>query len=215
MSGAMNHCLFRRSVAGLAGILATLSLSMPARAAISNGPMITNAVAAEEQRIIQFHQAEESYQEKLKVGRDRYNQKQMNRAKIIAAMSSELQARQQSVKVEPVEAPDAKTDESVSSVQPWWLTAAVLVSGFIGFGIYRKRQARQNTASQKRPPAFESASRADAKTKASKPRTAVITKAPELFVGRDSHTADRSPLAQKGFEVLKDAVGREQKVHPL
>jgi len=151
MTSPRLHRIFGPGLVGMAGILITLCMSIPARAAISNGPNLTNATAAEEQRILQFHQAEQSYQEKLKVGRERYNQKQVNRAKIIAAMASELQARQQAVVIQPLAAPDGNADEPDSSFQ-YSFGIAVLVIGLIGFGLYRHRQRAQDAFGQKRQP---------------------------------------------------------------
>jgi hypothetical protein len=151
MTSPRRHRIFGNSLMGMAGVLIALSISIPAGAAISNGPNLTNSTAAEEQRILQFHQAEQSYQEKLKVGRERYNQKQVNRAKIIAAMSSELQARQQAVVIQPLAAPDGNADEPVSSFQ-YSFGLAVLAIGLISFGLYRHRQRALDAFGQKRQP---------------------------------------------------------------
>ena len=147
MSRAVRHLIFRRSLMGMAAMLITLAKPIPASAAISNGPHCTNAVAAEEQRILQFYQAEQSYEEKLKVGRERYDQKQVNRAKIIAAMASALQARQQAVVIQPVAAPEGNTDEPAEWFGPW-LAVKALAIGMIGFGYCLRRQRARNTVSQ-------------------------------------------------------------------
>jgi hypothetical protein len=138
----------------VAGGLITLFTSIPASAAISNGPKLTNAAAAEEQRIIQFHQAEESYQEKLKVGKKRYEEKQLKRAAVIAAMSSELQDRQRMVLVEPLAAPDAVVEEPSTWLQPMLPTALLLV-GLVGFVFYRNRRRAQTALDQKRQRIFD------------------------------------------------------------
>src|SRR5580658_9585954 len=132
----MHHCIFRLNLTGIASILITCSVSMPAAAAISNGPNYTNAVDAEMQRILQFNEAEQSYQEKLKVGRERYAQKQRNRARIIEAMSSELQARQQTVVIQPVAAPDKHIEDQAGWSRPLLVVSALIFS-FIGFDRYR------------------------------------------------------------------------------
>jgi hypothetical protein len=124
---------------GRVALLVILGLTLRAHAAISEGPKYTNAVVAEQQRILQFYQAEQSFQEKLKVGRERYNLKQVNRGKVIAAMSAELQARQQTVGVQPVVVPDAKTNEPVPGSGPW-LAVALLAIGVIGFKYYQNTQ---------------------------------------------------------------------------
>jgi len=202
---SFSHCLI-----GTAGILLTWSMSIPASAAISNGPNFTNAVAAEEQRILQFHQAEQSFQEKLKVGRERYNQKQISRAKVIAAMSSELQARQQTVVIEPVAAPEANSDEPVSLFQPL-LTAALLAVGLIGFARYRNRQHAKNALGQKRQPIAKPAPQVVAKAKAVKPQVVGKAKADEIFFRKASAANGRGQLTQEGFVVLKGSIGRKEK----
>jgi hypothetical protein len=149
MTRPIHHRILKHSLMGMAAVLVTLAVSIRASAAISEGPKYTNAVAAEEQRILQFYQAEQSYQEKLKVGRERYDQKQVNRAKIIAAMSAELRARQQTVVIQPVAASDGNTDEPVSGSRPW-LAVEVLAIGLIGYGYYLNRQRAQDAAGQTR-----------------------------------------------------------------
>ena len=141
MSRRRRHRIFKHSLIWMAGILITLAMSIPGGAAIANGPINTNAVAAEEQRVLQFHLAEEAYQQQLKVGRERYQQKQINRAKIIAAMSSELQARQQTVVIQPVAgaSPFAHINGPVSWFQPW-VAVAVLAVGFFCFAYHLNRQ---------------------------------------------------------------------------
>jgi hypothetical protein len=133
----------------MAAILITLALSIPARAAISNGPLLTNAVASEQQRILQFYQAEQSFQEKLRVGRERYNQKQMVRANILAGMKSELQARQQTVVLQPAAAPDADTDQSAGWFRPS-LVVALLSACLVAYGFYLFRHRAQVAFGQKR-----------------------------------------------------------------
>jgi hypothetical protein len=135
----------RALTCGLTGIAAMLiELTSPngARAAIAQGPKYTNAVAAEEQRIIQFFQAEQSFQDKLKVGRERYEQKQLIRSNVIAGMNAELQARQQTVAGVPVAAANRKADELVSGSQPW-LAVASLVMGIVGLACFLNRQRPQ------------------------------------------------------------------------
>jgi hypothetical protein len=129
-------------VMGIAALLIELTSPDCARAAIAQGPKYTNAVAAEEQRIIQFFQAEQSFQDKLKVGRERYEQKQLYRSNIIAGMNAELQARQQTVAIVSVAAADRKADELVSGSQPW-LAVASLVMGIAGLACFLNRQRPQ------------------------------------------------------------------------
>ncbi len=127
---------------GMAALLIELTSPNGARAAVAQGPKYTNAVAAEEQRIIQFFQAEQSFQDKLKVGRERYEQKQLYRSNIIAGMNAELQARQQSVALVPVSAANSKADELISGSQPW-LAVVSLVMGIVGLACFLNRQRPQ------------------------------------------------------------------------
>jgi len=196
---------------GMAGILITLSTSIPASAAISNGPNLTNAAAAEEQRILQFHQAELSYQEKLKVGRERYNQQQIKRARIIAAMSSELQARQQTVVIQPVAAPDANPEEPDSGFQPA-LVVAVVAVGIFGFRFYRNRQRALQTVGLKRRPVSDPTPRAVANSKSDKPQVVATASADEIFFCKDSGADGRGRYTQEGFVVLKGSIGRKKNV---
>ena len=134
----MHLRVFKQIHPGTTALLILLTLSISASAAVSQGPKCTNAVVAEQQRNTEFYRAEQSYQEKLKVGRERYDQKQMNRAKIIAAMSAELQARQQTVVIQPGAAPDANTGQPAWRFRPS-LDVVVLAVGLIAFGCYLHR----------------------------------------------------------------------------
>jgi hypothetical protein len=205
----MRHRSFRLSLMGMAGLLIALSLSIPASAAISNGPKFTNSVAAEEQRIVQFHQAEQAFQEQLKVGRERYNQKQIKRAAVIAAMSSELQSRQQTVVIEPVAVPEGSTDEPVSWFQPLQFVA-VLALGFISFGFYRNHQRAKEAISQQGRPIAKPAPKAVAKAKAEKPPIVAKAKADGIFFCKTLGANGRGLVTQEGFVVLKGSIGRKQ-----
>jgi hypothetical protein len=122
----------------MASALILLHVATPVQAAISNGQYPTNAVAAEEQRILQYHQAEQAFQEQLKVGKQRYEQKQLSRAKTIAAMSAELQSRQKTVVFEPLERHDYANE---TSVLPWLCPiGAALAVGFFGFAFRLHQQ---------------------------------------------------------------------------
>jgi hypothetical protein len=150
----MHHRILSRILPALTAFLITLAMAIPARAAISNGPKYTNSVDAEQQRIAQFYQAEQSFQQKLKVGRDRYNQKQINRAKIIQAMSSELQARQLTVGSPAVPVHDKITVEPASEFRPSLVVAALAI-GLIGLVWHRNRQSAQKPLVRKRNPVLE------------------------------------------------------------
>ena len=124
----------------IAALLLGAFLSLRAGAAISEGPVLTNAAAAEERRLSQFYRAEQSFQEKLKVGQERYNQKQAERAKIIAGMSSQLQARQQVVVIQPVPSSAATAAAASASGSGPWQALAALGTGLIVFGYYWSRR---------------------------------------------------------------------------
>jgi hypothetical protein len=121
-----------------AAVLAALAASLPAGAAISEGTKPTNAVVAEERRQLQFHDAELSYQEKLEVGKRRYEQKQQIRAKVIQAMSAQLQARQQEVVIEPVE---VAGENSIPDSGTFPIGALLTVS-LVGLGYFLVRLNR-------------------------------------------------------------------------
>ena len=127
--------IFGHRLLGIAALPVTLALSFHAHAAVSEGTKSTNAAVAEERRLLQFHEAEQSYQEKLKVGRERYDQKQVDRAKVISAMSAELEARQRAVGIRPAGDSDDYADQTISRARPS-LAAAVLALGLIGFGYF-------------------------------------------------------------------------------
>ena len=130
--------VFRHSLMGTFAILVTLAVAIRANAAVAEGPKSTNAAVAEERRFLQFNEAERSYQEKLRVGRERYDQKQIDRAKVIKAMSAELEARQRTVVIHPVGAPDDNPDQTISRSLP--SPAAVLLAvSLMGVGYYLKR----------------------------------------------------------------------------
>jgi hypothetical protein len=145
----MHHRIVKHKLIGIAGILFTLALSLTADAAISEGPKYTNAVVAEQQRVLQFIQAEQSFQEKLKVGRQRYDEKQANRARIIAAMSAELQAREQTVVIQPVTVSAGNSVDPIAGSRPWLLVEAFAV-GLVGLGYYLKRRREQDAVSYRR-----------------------------------------------------------------
>jgi len=138
------HRIFTRRSIGIIAMLVALAASNRASAAVSEGAHYTNAVAANEQRISLFFEAEQCFQEKLKVGRERYEQKQVVRSNVIAAMSAELQAREQTVVMGPPSASDGKIDELASGSQPW-LAVASLAIGCGGLACYLNRQRAQVT----------------------------------------------------------------------
>jgi hypothetical protein len=193
---------------GIAAMLMTLAILIRARAAISEGPNYTNAAVAEQHRIAQFNQAEQSYQDKLKVGLARYNQKQIVRAKVIAAMSSELQARQQTIVIQPAATPYGTSDEPVGRSPPS-LTVAALVVSIIGIGLYVNRQRAQEASGQDQYPILDPPPRAVASPKVDE-KVVATSKADEIFFCESSGANGRGQYMQEGFLVLKGSIGRKE-----
>ena len=146
-----HYCLgfFRRRVTGLASVLITLALPVCARAAIAGGPVYTNAIASKQNLDTEFYRAAQSYQEKLKVGRERYDQKQITRAKIIEAMSAGLQAREETIVI-PTEAIRLNPDEGPVSWSVPALVIIALAAGFVGASAYYLNRARRRSTVQTR-----------------------------------------------------------------
>jgi hypothetical protein len=142
----MRNRVFRESLASIAFVMIALAMAMCASAAISGGPKSTNAVVAAQNHNIQFYEAEKSNEEKLKVGKQRYDQKQINRAKIIAAMSAELQARQQTVVIEPVAAHDSIAEEMIVSWFRPSLVVAVMAACCVGYAFHLIRRKPKSRA---------------------------------------------------------------------
>ena len=87
--------------AAVAGLIVGLLLTRSASAAISDGPVLTNAYALRQHQKLLFDQAVASNQDRLRVGQERYDRKQMDRAKMLQAMTAQLQARRQTVSLQP------------------------------------------------------------------------------------------------------------------
>ncbi len=152
MTPALPHRIFRSRCLGLTALLITLAIGLGARAAISEGPKPINEYEAQKRRNVELFEANQSYQEQLRVGQERYRQMQTNRAKIIASMAAEFQARQQVVVLQPAAAPPAKPKEPIKGLKP--ILAAVLLGiGFFGFGyyLYIHREREPAAPSPKRP----------------------------------------------------------------
>jgi hypothetical protein len=174
-------------------ILPLLVLSFSARALISVDPKPTNAAAVEQQRFLQFYDAEQSFQKKLNVGRERYNQKQVNRDRIIAGMSSQLQARQATI----VNETEPKPDTGPMGMTPW-LVAAAIALGFAGFIRY-SRQLTQETPRQAQEIIPEP-----------EPPEVPRNLAEETFFCRDSGVEGRGLYAKEGFMVLTGSFGHQE-----
>ena len=203
-------------------MLITLAMPMRAGAAISQGPICTNAVAAKQRRNSQFFQAEQSFQEQLKVGRERYNQKQIIRGKVIAAMSEELQARQQTVVIHHAGDPDENTEQPVLRSRPLQ-AVVVLALGFIGLGYYLKRLKPTSPAPRPRPKNSVLMGSRPFRTRyrvtALKPVTiwanVEVSKMERTLVGAKVHRTREEPawIELKGGE-MRDKLGLVFGVHP-
>jgi hypothetical protein len=138
MTRLMRHRISRHGLTGIAAVLITMAVSICASAAISGGARCTNSALEKERRNTQFFRAQQSFQEQLKVGRERYDQKQVIRARVIQAMAEELQARQQTVVIHQPGDPDDDPGPSVLASRP--LQAVVTLGlGSIGLAYYMKR----------------------------------------------------------------------------
>jgi hypothetical protein len=135
----MTRSRFNHSFFGMLLVLIVMTGSLRVRGAISEGPKLTNAAAAKLRQDYQFYQAEQSYQAKLKAGRERYNQKQANRAKIVQAMTAEYQARQQTVvtrRRDEMEAEAALATQEATHM----LLILLFGLGLIGFIYYARHE---------------------------------------------------------------------------
>ena len=174
-------------------MMITMAMPIPAGALISVVPRNTNAVVAEQQRFIQFYEAEQAFQAKLKVGQERYQQKQINRDKIIEAMASELQTRQQTVVVEPLAEPDGNMGVPLGWLFPS-LAAAALAVSFVGLRYYSYRS--EGGLNQENDPFWEP-----------EPPVVVRKMADETFFCRGAGADGRGMYTKEGFLVLKGSIG--------
>ncbi len=107
-----SHSIARHNLFWIGTVIFLLVSPTFAVAGISLGPNTNADPAAEEQRrIAQFYEAQKSNQEKLKVGQQRFEQKKVNRAKLLAAMTAELAVRQETVTLQAVAVPYAEKTE--------------------------------------------------------------------------------------------------------
>jgi hypothetical protein len=226
MTRAIRPDIFRHSLTGLAAVLVALAISIRANAAVAEGTFITNAAAAEEHRALQFHEAEISLQDKLRVGRERYEKKQVERAKVIEAMSSQLQARQQTVAIHPMGVPGATNDQTDSPSGP--SLAAVMVAVmvavcFIGMGHYWKRANQTSSAPPfldgKSGPLPSSPARARYRITALKPVTIcanveVAKSERKLTAGRLRHAKEKPAWIKLKAGEMRDKVDLVFGIHP-
>jgi hypothetical protein len=119
----------------MVGLLLMLSMSTAVVAAVSQGPTPKNPYEEKKRRDMNFYEAKQSFEDKVRVGQERYNQSQTNRAKIIASMAAQFQARQQIVAVEPSTTAAVKPRPPIKGLKPL-LAVLILAGGFFGFGYY-------------------------------------------------------------------------------
>jgi len=134
------HSNARFSWISVTAILFLLAVAIRTNAGVSLGSIATNAAEAEQQRTIQFYDAELSLQRKLEVGKERYERRQADRAKAIEAMAAEPATGQKTVIIQSVTAP--YVNKMGADTLSWTLLGvAALGLGFIvGLRYYRSRQ---------------------------------------------------------------------------
>jgi hypothetical protein len=191
----IRQCILSRGLIATAAVLITLAVSNHARAAISQGPVLTNTTAAEQRRLNMFYQAEQSYQEKLKVGRERFHKKEVDRAKTIAAMSSELQARRESVVIEPIETPRVDPNLPVGWFKSSMLVG-MLVAGVLGFVSFVNRARLQEAFVDELEPLEP------------EPPVVIIPIQEQVFMCEGDGANGRGMYREDGFMILKGSFGR-------
>jgi hypothetical protein len=190
----------RHAFARMVAIIVAVVSAATSRAAISVGPIITNSVAAEEQRILRDHQAEQSYQEKIRVGKERYNQRQENRAKVIAAMASQLQEREQTVVIHPVVPSEPKMEIPGLRFTPFIAIFAIAVLFFVS-GLNRLRS--ETVLLPKTESIFFPIFHPE-------PEIRIVPLAEAIFVCEDQGVKGSGRLVEEGFTILKGSVGSNE-----
>jgi hypothetical protein len=125
-------------------LLASMMGTARVGAAVALGPVITNAADEKQQQVMVDYEAQQSYREKLKVGLERYNQKQAQRAGILAGMAAQLHAQQ---KIVVFPSGPATGNEAVKSVK-WYLPPLFLILFAVilfGAGFLLKYRRYQHT----------------------------------------------------------------------
>lgn len=138
----------RRNRLGCAMLLLVLVFSGRVEAAISEGPKPQNEVEAQQRQKLLFDQAILSGQEKMRVAQERYDARQANRVKMLAVMAAQLQARQQTVTIQPATA----TPSLVIAPEQWLkpvLTALLLLVVFICARYLHTSRKREQAAAER------------------------------------------------------------------
>lgn len=222
MTRLIGHRNCRRSLLGMSSVFVMVAMAFRASAAISEGPTSTNAAVAEEHRQMQFHEAELSFQDKLRVGRGRYEKKQMERAKVIQAMSAQLQARQAMVVIQPVGNPGDHNGPTIPNPGPS-LAGVALALSFIGLGFYLKRLNQTSPAAPfpqaEPPPVSFRPVRAKYRITALRPvticaRVEVCKTGRKLAWGRVRPARDQPAWIKLKAGEMRDKVGIVLGIHP-
>ena len=152
------HSTAQTYLTGFSVIAMMLVLAFPAKG-VSLPPMPadrndTNAM--EQYRIKVFYEAQKSQEEKLRVGKQRYELMLSNRVKVQAGMAAELADREKQVVLQPQ--PTAESYAVNQESNTWVVTAvgaALIGLSFLGFRYYLNRLDLRDTASQKRSKSFQ------------------------------------------------------------
>jgi hypothetical protein len=129
--------IFRTSPMLVALMVAILMGMVRVDAAVSLGPIITNAADKAQHQVIVDYEAEQSERERLRAGLERYNQKQARCAGILAGMTAQLHAQQQLVVFPPVPAAQAEAAKSTRWYFPP-LFLILLAAFLLGAGFFLK-----------------------------------------------------------------------------
>ncbi len=200
----MKRCARQLKLAAIAALAFLLAAASPAKAGIATGPQPTNSAAAEQQRRMQFFDAEYSFQPKLRVGRERYEQKQASRAKVIEAMAAQLQSRQQVV----VTQPRAYSEESIGGLAHWPHTVlpfAALLIGLVGVRYRINRRSTEDPLGSKLALKLTPYS-----GPVPEPEAVIPSKADAVLTCKCCGADARGRCVDEGFMVLKGSVGAER-----
>ena len=135
---------FRTSPMVVALMVAILGCTARVDAAVSLGPIVTNAADEKQHQVLVNYKAEQSERERLRVGLERYKKKQALCAGILAGMTAQLHAQQQIV-IFPA-APAAHNDPAKSF--RWYfppLFLLILATVLLGGGFFLKYRRFQRT----------------------------------------------------------------------
>lgn len=199
----MNRSLPRFCSAGMTALLFLLAAVSPMNAGIAHGPQITNSVDAEQKRIMQFFDAEYSYQQKLRVGKERYVQRQAERAKVVAGMAAQLKARQQLF----VSPPRSDYVDSTQEQTDWYEVSpggAVFLLSLIGIFHRFYRKALEDSLALTNPQIPEPDL---GPAPAPEPEVVVPSIAEAIFACRAFGADARGRSVEAGFLVLRGSIG--------